>query len=101
MIGGGRLIINSRVKLWWGPEGKWWKGTVLMTGRAADDTQNRHTNTSDEDQFTVEDDTALAALVPNHSKGDEPISSGQAVELEEDVLDPDESTLEAELCDCA
>ena len=37
--------------MWWGPEGKWWKGTVLMTGRGADDTQNRRTNTSDEDQF--------------------------------------------------
>ena len=30
VIGGGRLVVGSRVKMWWGLEGKWWKGTVLM-----------------------------------------------------------------------
>lgn len=81
VIGGGRLVIKSQVK------GKWWKGTVVMTGRRA-------TDTNDEDQAS-DDDIELASLVQHHSEVHEKISSDQAVDLGESILDPDESKLEA------
>lgn len=81
------VTCKPRVKIWWAPDEKCWKGTVMMTGRRA-------TDTHDEDQAS-DDDIKLASFVQDHSEVHEKISSDQDVDLGESILDPAESTLEA------
>ncbi|KAK6169368.1 hypothetical protein SNE40_020436 [Patella caerulea] len=37
VIGGGRVVVGSRIKMWWGPEGRWYKGTVIVAGRGSEE----------------------------------------------------------------
>ena len=59
VIGGGRLKINSRVKMWWAPDKKWFYGQVIMTEslKNIDDVPLEEITSSDS-----EDDIPLSIL---------------------------------------
>ena len=76
------LIINCRVKMWWGSDSKWarWKGTVLMIGCPA-------TNTND-------DNIPLSSMKQHDIEVEDTLTSNEAIDIGAGLRDLDESTLE-------
>ena len=68
--------------MWWGSDEKWtwWKGTVLVTGCPA-------TNTNDVD-------IPLASMKQHDIEVEDTLTSNEAIDIVSGILDPDESTFE-------
>ena len=53
VIGGGRKSVGVRVKMWWAPSGKWYKGVVISMAKALH-------NESDEEDVNEDDGIPLS-----------------------------------------